>query len=250
MSRVVLITGATGGVGRGAAIACGEAGWTVYIAARRAIEGNAVAAEVDTAGGRGRFVECDVTDEESVRRAVQLAVDVEGELHGVVHNSTSGRSAVPVDFRDVALADLAEHIGVSARGAYLFARIALPYLVKTSGSLVLMTSEAAIEGKPRQAPYAMVKGAQRGLARALARELGPLGVRVNAVAPLATSPALERAFELDPPMKARLFGRQPLGRMGDAVRDVGPAIRFLLSDDARYVNGHTLVIDGGSCPLT
>jgi 3-oxoacyl-[acyl-carrier protein] reductase len=246
----VLVSGATGGVGRGIAISCGELGWTVYIAARRKTEGLAVAAEVDAAGGRGRFVECDVVDVESVEHAIAVAVENEQALHGVVHNSTSGESAVPVSFGDVPLGALAEHIRVSARGAYFFARAALPHLAKTSGSLVLMTSEAAIEGKPRQAPYAMVKGAQRGLARSLAREFGQFGVRVNAVAPLATSPALERAFVLDPPMRDRLFGRQPLGRMGDPVIDVGPAIRFLLSDDSRYVNGHTLVVDGGSCPLT
>jgi NAD(P)-dependent dehydrogenase (short-subunit alcohol dehydrogenase family) len=88
------------------------------------------------------------------------------------------------------------------------------------------------------------------MARALAREWGPEGVRVNCVAPLAATPAMEEAFERDPAMAARVLGRNPLGRLGDAADDVGPVVRFLLSDDARYVNGMTVMADGASCPIT
>jgi NAD(P)-dependent dehydrogenase (short-subunit alcohol dehydrogenase family) len=115
---------------------------------------------------------------------------------------------------------------------------------------LLLTSEAGFEGKARLPIYAAVKAAQRGFARALAREWGSDGIRVNCLAPLAASPAMERAFALDPAMQARVLGRNPLGALGEAVTDIGAAARFLLSDDARYVTGHTLMADGGSCPVT
>jgi NAD(P)-dependent dehydrogenase (short-subunit alcohol dehydrogenase family) len=247
---VVLVTGASGGVGRGIAIACGEAGWTVWIAARRASEGNAVAAEVDAAGGRGRFVECDAADGASVRAAVAAIVAGDGRLDGVVHNATSGLSPKPVTLPDLPLDELRDHIAVSLRGSWLLATVAKPHLVAAQGSLVLLTSEAGFEWKAKLSPYAAVKGAQRGLARSLAREWGPEGVRVNCIAPLASTPAMERAFEMDPAMSDRVLGRNPLGRLGDPTGDIGPVARFLLSPDARYLTGNTLMVDGGSCPIS
>ena len=85
--------------------------------------------------------------------------------------------------------------------------------------------------------------------RSLAREWGPDGVRINCVAPLAGTPAMDRAFEMDPDMADRVLGRNPLGRLGDAALDVGTVVRFLLSDDARYLTGNTVMADGGSCPI-
>jgi 3-oxoacyl-[acyl-carrier protein] reductase len=249
-ARVVIVTGASGGVGRGIAIACGAAGWTVWVAARRETEGVAVADEVEAAGGHGRFVACDVADRASVDAAVAAAVGRDGRLDGFVHNATSGLSPRPVRLADVPVAELRDHVAVSVRGSVLAARAAYPHLVASGGSLLLLTSEAGVEGKVRLAPYASVKAAQRGMVRALAREWGRQGVRVNAIAPLATSPAMEQAFANDPDVAPRVLGRNPLGRLGDAVRDIGAVVRFLLSDDARYVTGHTIPVDGGSCALT
>jgi 3-oxoacyl-[acyl-carrier protein] reductase len=252
---VVMVTGGSGGVGRGIALACADAGWTVWIAARRAAEGTAVADEVTARGGTGRFVACEVGDATSVSAAVDTIVadgGPGGRLDGVVHNATSGLSPVPAHLADVALADLADHVAVSLRGTYLLARAALPHLAASSagGAFVVLTSEAGFEGKARLPAYAAVKAAQRGVVRALAREWGPRGVRVNALAPLAATPAMVTAFERDPAMEARVMGRNPLGRLGDATDDIGPVARFLLSPDARFVTGNTLMADGGSCPIS
>lgn len=248
--KVVMITGASGGVGRGIALACGRAGWTVWVAARRAQQGAAVAAEVDTAGGIGRYVACDVTDPVSVESAITTIVTDSGRLDGVVHNSTSGRSSVAQPFDEIDLASIQDQIAVSVRGLHLLARSALPALRRTAGSLVITTSEAGFEGKKLLAAYAMVKAAQRGAMRGLAREWGPLGVRVNAIAPLAMTDAMESAFASEPAMEARVTTRIPLGRVGDAAEDIGPVVRFLLGDDARYLTGQTLMVDGGSCQIS
>ena len=246
----MIVTGGSGGVGRGIALACADTGWTVWVAARRAAEGTAVADEVSARGGQGRFVACEVGDAGSVAAAVDTVVGAEDRLDGVVHNATSGLSPVPAHLADVPMADLADHVAVSLRGTYLLARAALPHLVASRGALLVLTSEAGFEGKARLPAYAAVKAAQRGVVRALAREWGPRGVRVNALAPLAATPAMEVAFARDPAMEARVMGRNPLGRLGDAVDDVGPVARFLLSPDARFVTGSTLMADGGSCPIS
>lgn len=182
---VILVTGASGGVGRGIAVALGGSGWTVWIAARRPVEGREVADAVTAAGGRGRFIECDVSDGQAVAGAVAAVTAEDGRLDGVVHNATSALSPIPVAPSEVTAADLREHVAVSLRGAYLLARATHGQLVASGGSMVLLTSEAGFVGKMRLAPYAAVKGAVRGLARAWAREWGPDGVRVNCVAPLA-----------------------------------------------------------------
>ncbi len=247
-AKTILITGATGGVGRGIALACGEAGWEVWIAARRALEGEQVAKEVSAAGGRGAFVHCDVGALESVDTAIETALASSSKLDGIVHNATSGLSPVPAHLGDVSADDLRSHIDVGLRAAYLLARKGYASLRSSRGSYLLLTSEAGFEGKLKLQPYAGVKGALRGFARALAREWGREGIRVNALAPLASSPAMVSAFEHDPAMEDRVMKRNPLGRLGDATRDIGGAARFLLSDDARYITGHTLMVDGGSCP--
>jgi 3-oxoacyl-[acyl-carrier protein] reductase len=247
---VVVVTGASSGVGRGIALACAEAGWTVWVAARREPEGTAVADEVTALGGHGRFVPCEVGDAASVAAAVGTVVDAGGRLDGVVHNATSSLSPVPAPLAEVPMADLADHVAVSLRGTYLLAKEALPHLERQGGAFLVLTSEAGFEGKARLPAYAAVKAAQRGVVRALAREWGPRGVRVNALAPLAATPAMETAFAKDPAMQARVMGRNPLGRLGDPANDIGPVAQFLLSLDAAFLTGNTLMADGGSCPIT
>ncbi|MEQ8841653.1 MAG: SDR family NAD(P)-dependent oxidoreductase [Acidimicrobiales bacterium] len=250
MSHVVVVTGASGGVGRGIALACGEAGWTVWVAARREEAGSAVAREIDAVGGVGRFVECDAGSEASVTAAIAAVIETDGRLDGLVHNATSGLSPRPVRLDELTMADWQDHIAVSLRGSWLLARSAHPYLAESEGAYLLLTSEAGFEGKARLAPYAAVKAAQRGFARSLVREWGPDGIRVNCLAPLAMTPAMEKAFDLDPAMEARVTERIPLGRVGDPTGDIGPVARFLLSPDSRYLTGNTLMVDGGSCPIS
>ncbi len=248
--RSILVTGASGGVGRGIAIASAALGWDVWVTARRTTEGTAVAKEVDRAGGRGHFVECDVTDEASVASAFLTVTRSTDSLHGVVHNATSALSSRSLPLEDSTLGDLQDQVAVSIRGMYLIAQAAFPLLQAVGGSFLVTTSEAGFEGKKLLAAYAMVKAAQRGMMRSLAREWGPAGIRVNAIAPLASSPAMDKAFISDPEMGDRVHSRIPLGRLGDATDDVGSVARFLLSDDARYVTGQTVMVDGGSCPIT
>jgi 3-oxoacyl-[acyl-carrier protein] reductase len=250
MTRTVLVSGASGGVGEGIARSCGAAGWDVWIAARRRTEGEAVAHRVDEAGGSGHFVRCDIGDPDAVAAAIEMVAAESGVLHGVVHNATSGLSSHPGDMGELTADELEDHARVSVRGLFLLATAARPLLANSGGAIVVTTSEAGFEGKARLAAYASVKASQRGLARVLAREWGPDGIRVNCVAPLSTSPALTEAFDRDPSMSDRVRSRIPLGRVGDPVDDIGPVVRFLLSDDARFLTSQTLMVDGGSCAIS
>jgi len=90
-----------------------------------------------------------------------------------------------------------------------------------------------------------VKAALRGFAKSLAREWAPLGVTVAVLSPLAETPAMTAAAEADPGLRARLAARVPLGRLGDPERDIGPAVVFLAGEDAGYITGQTLAVDGG-----
>jgi 3-oxoacyl-[acyl-carrier protein] reductase len=243
-ARTVLITGAGAGVGRGIALACAAQRMDVVVFSPR--ENGAETAEtIRSSGGSARWVAGDVTVRADVERAVATAVQATGRLDAVVHNATSGRSSEPVRVEAASLDEWEDHVSVSLRGAFFCAQAALPHLVTSGGRCVFMTSPAGMEGSLTLPLYGMVKGAVRGLAKSLAREWGPRGVTVACVSPLAHTHAMARAFELDPDLESRVVSRIPLGRLGDAEHDIGPVVAFLVSDDARYMTGQTVVVDGG-----
>jgi 3-oxoacyl-[acyl-carrier protein] reductase len=242
--RVVLVTGAGAGVGRGIARACAAAGAHVVVASPRE-NGLETVETIRSAGGAASWVRCDVTVGAEVDAAVAHAVGEAGGLDVMVHNATSRRSSEPARLEDVGPELWADHVAVSLTGAYHCARAARDHLRARAGSMILMTSPAGMEGSSTLPVYGVVKGALRGFTKSLAREWGPDGVRVNAVSPLAQTPAMTNAIREDPALADRLARRVPLGRVGDTDTDVAPAVVFLAGDAARYVTGQTLVVDGG-----
>lgn len=243
--QVVLVTGAAAGVGRGVAVAMARAGAVVGIGVRRPEAAGDVADEVRAAGGSPVLLRCDVTDAAQSAAAIEALVSDHGRLDAVVHNAVSNRSSEPTDFENADLALWEEHASVTVRATWRLAVQAHPHLRATQGAYLLMTSPAGIEGSAPLPFYSAVKAAQRGFVRALAREWGPDGIRVNSIAPLAVSPALENLRATDPERVARIEGLVPLGRLGDPASDIGPPSVFLCSQEARYVTGQTLVVSGG-----
>jgi NAD(P)-dependent dehydrogenase (short-subunit alcohol dehydrogenase family) len=242
--RGVLITGAGRGLGRGVALACAEAGADILVASPRE-NGTETVAEIDARGGSAAWARCDATVAADVEGAVAAAVDRYGGLDVLIHNATSRRSSEPVRLDDVDEALWHEHASVSLRGAFHCAQAALPQLRARRGRFILMTSPAGIEGSVMLPVYSMVKGALRGFAKSLAREWAPFGVTVNAISPLAETPAMTSAYEKDPTLQARLERVVPMGHLGDPETEIGPAVVFLAGDGAGYITGQTLAVDGG-----
>ena len=240
----MVVTGAGAGLGRAISLACAQAGAAVVVAGpgdNAAETADIVAAQ----GGRAVFARTDVTVAHQVEAAIGSALSTFGRLDGVVHNATSRRSSdvVPIEAIDDAAWD--DHVAVSLRGAYHCARFAQPHLERHGGRLLFMTSPAAMEGSSALPAYAAVKGAVRGFAKSLAVEWGPTGVGVVTLSPLAHTSALDRAFLANPELEERLARVVPLGRIGDPDTDIAPVVVFLLSDDARYLTGQTVIVDGG-----
>jgi len=243
--KVVLVTGAGAGVGRGIARACAAAGARVAIAALREESGREVVAEIEAAGGSALALACDVSQRSEVDAAVAGTLQRFGGLDALVHNATHRRSPEACRIEEASAELLDQHVSVSLRGAYHCAQAAFAALRERRGRLVLLSSAAALEGSAERPLYAMVKAAERGFAKSLAREWGPFGIAVNAVSPLALTPALARAIAGDPGLESRLRALSPLGWIGDPEHDVGAAVALLLSDAARYVTGQTWIVDGG-----
>ena len=240
---VVLVTGANRGVGYGLVRAFASSGWDVVVTARQASSAEQVADEL---GGGTVGVACDVTVPGSVEAAVASALSSFGRLDAFVHNGVSTRSSEVLDLATAGLDVWEDHASVSIRGAWRCARAAYePLRASGRGALLLMTSPAGIAGSPNNAFYGAVKGAQRAFVRSLAREWGPLRIRVNALAPLAMTPALENAMREDPTMEARLTRNVALRRFGDPELDIGPPAVFLCGEAARYVTGQNLIVSGG-----
>ncbi|MEM9467242.1 MAG: SDR family oxidoreductase [Actinomycetota bacterium] len=242
--KVAIVTGAGQGVGEGIARALAAAGAAVVIATRRAENGEPAAAAIRATGGTATFVRCDVAVEADVVAAVDHTIAEHGGLDLVVHNAVSPPGP-PAPVQEVDPDVIIAQIATSTTAVHLLARATHPHLVERRGSMILLTSPAGMEGSGNLPIYATVKGAQRGILKSLAREWGPDGVRVNAIAPVAWTPAMTTATEANPTLQARLEARTPLGRIGDPETDIGPVAVFLASDMARHMTGQTLAVDGG-----
>jgi 3-oxoacyl-[acyl-carrier protein] reductase len=243
--HAVVVTGASEGLGRGIALAAGAAGAAVVVTALDAAAADAVAAEIGRRGGKALGCRCDVTVRRDLERAVASSLEAFGRLDALVHNAnmTSPRAR---SIRSIGEDDWDASVSVGLRPIFYSARAALPALIESRGSMIVLTSQSGVDGTPTLPIYATVKGAQRALVKSLAREWGPLGVRVNGVAPSAVTPALVLHLEREPHMRTHMIDRSPLRRFGDAEQDIGRAVTFLIGPDSGFVTGQTLAVNGGA----
>lgn len=246
LGRTAIITGAGQGVGLGIAKRFAAEGANVVIAARRALTGEPAAAEIRAAGGSAVCIVTDVTDRQQVQACVDQTVSLFGGLEIMVHNAIGGAAAVH-QLETVEQQTWDRLSRTAVWGSFYCAQVASPHLhnAATRGRLLLITSPSGIEGSHTLPLYSPVKAAQRAMAKSLAREWGRFGVTVNCIGPVAETPALTAAFISNPQLRSRLATRTPLGRVGDPETDIGAAAAFLASDDAAYITGQTLIVDGG-----
>ena len=240
--RRVVVTGAGRGLGEAMAHAIAASGGHVVAAEIRPERADRVVGEIRAAGGSAESYAVDVSDPASVSELAGF-LDDGGPIWGLVNNAGLADAVGGKTFWEIAPDEWDSIQRTNARGPWLVSRaLALQMLAAGEGRIVNIASDAALYGSPRLAHYIASKGALLALTRAMARELGDHGITVNAVAPgLTEGPSAEQI----PAERHELYAANRAISRPQQPADVTGTVTFLLSDDAAYITGQTIVVDGG-----
>jgi 3-oxoacyl-[acyl-carrier protein] reductase len=238
--KVAVVTGASQGIGRDTALALAQAGAKVVVAARNEEKLAALASEIVAAGGESLAVKMDVADAEQVKAGFKQVIETFGRLDILVNNAAVTRDGLALRMKKE---DWEAVLQTNLTGAHFCIQQALPTMMKArAGRIINISSVVAQSGNAGQANYVAAKAGLIGLTKAIAIEIASRGITVNAVAPgFIETPMTE---VLADKVKEELKTRIPLGRLG-SPRDVASAIVFLASDEAGYITGHVLNVNGG-----
>ena len=243
--KVAVITGGGKGIGFGLAKAFAREGSDIVITGRN--EGRLVEAKEKLEAEFGVNVlpiAADGADEEAIKRVVSAAIERFGRIDTLINNAQVSKSGLPLVEHTREDLDLAINSGLYA--AFFYMKECYPYLKESKGSVINFASGAGLFGKLGQSSYAAAKEGIRGMSRVAAAEWGPDGIRVNVVCPLAMTESLQEWKENYPDLFQKTIQGIPLGRFADPFEDIGRVCVFLASDDASYVTGETITLQGGS----
>lgn len=242
----VLVTGAASGIGRATCLrlardAQGSAAGVAAVDIRASPELEKLADELRGLGAKALVLAGDMGDPEAPARVVSAAVEHLGGLDGVVSNAGINR---PGRLAEYAVDDWDRVFAVNTRATWLLARAAYPALKASRGALVAVGSMSGSEAHANLGAYGPSKAAVIMLARVLAQEFGPDGIRVNTISPGMVRTGMTAAVYTDERLAAERAALVPLGRVA-TPEDMADVIAFLLGPDARYITGHDLIVDGG-----
>jgi NAD(P)-dependent dehydrogenase (short-subunit alcohol dehydrogenase family) len=243
--RTAVVTGGGQGVGQGIVRALAEAGANLVIAQRKVDQGEAEAAHVrDTYGVEAEFVRTDVTNRSEVEAMVGRAVTRFGRLDILVNNAGGSFAKRLERHTDE---DMAASFSLNFWSTFWAMQAAFPAMKSQKyGRIINMGSLNGVNAHMFTAAYNASKEAVRALSNTAAVEWGPHGITVNVICPAAASPHAKEYFDANPAMRDRIISQIPVGRFGDAYRDIGPVALFLASEPSGFVTGSTFFVDGGS----
>jgi 3-oxoacyl-[acyl-carrier protein] reductase len=238
--RVALITGASQGIGRACALALAEGGATVALAARNQEKLSRVAQEIESKGGQAASFPMDVGNEDQVKAAVKAALERFGKIDILVNNAGVTKDTLLMRMKR---SDWDSVIQTNLSGAFFCTQAVIGAMLKQRwGRIVNITSVFGQTGQAGQANYSASKAGLIGFTMAMAREVASRNITVNAVAPGYIETAMTEGLSAD--LKAKVNEMIPLGRAGSDM-DVANAVRFLASEEAGYITGHVLKVNGG-----
>lgn len=245
--KVVLITGGGkgGGIGYGISTAFAKEGANLVITGRNTAKLDAAKEELERLYGvKVLTVQADGGVEEEVKHVIDETIKTFGRLDAVVNNAQNSASGVMLVDHTKEDFDKAIYSGLYA--AFFYMKHAHPYLKQTKGSVVNFASGAGLFGRVAQSSYAAAKEGIRGLTRVAATEWGPDGINCNIICPLVMTDQLAQWKEAYPEAYAKTVQGIPAGRFGDPELDIGRTCVFLCSEDAKYISGETITMQGGS----
>jgi len=238
--KAAIVTGGGSGMGAATAKLLVERGWSVTISGRRASNLDAVLADI----GQPEYtlaVSGDVSNRDDVQKLIDTHIEKFGRLDGLVNNAAV---AVGGAISDVEPEAWEQVMSINVGGVYNTINLSLEHLRKVGGSIVNVSSVSGLRGDWGFSPYCASKGAVSNFTRSLALELGGQGVRINAVAPSLTDTEMASFLTSNEEMMAKFRDRMPLGRAAKP-EEIATVIAFLMSDDASFINGAILPVDGG-----
>ncbi len=238
--KAALVTGASQGIGRACALALAAAGAKVALAARNEAKLNEVAAEIASAGGPAAVFALDIANEESIKACAKAAIAHFGSIEILVNNAGITRDTLILRMKR---ADWDDVLQTNLTGTFLMTQAVMSSMLKARwGRIINISSVVGETGQAGQANYAASKAGLIGLTKSLARELASRNITANAIAPGYIETAMTAV--LDEKQRESMLAHIPLGRAGTDA-DIANAVRFLASDDAAYITGHVLDVNGG-----
>lgn len=243
--KVAIVTGASKGIGEGIAREFSREGANVVVVSRGESEGIKMADELGSAEGRAMFVRTDVTKSEDIQALIAKTIETFGKLDILVNNAGYHISK---NVEETSEQEWEFIQNTNLRSTFLCSKYAIPHLRKTRGNLINISSMVGLVGQPNAGAYSATKGGQIAMSKGMAIDFAPDGIRVNVICPgWIQTPLVEDWFgqQKDPDAARKyIFGQHPLGRIG-TIDECGKAAVYLASDDAAFVTGITLNIDGG-----